>query len=235
MPEAATPATELSDGDPLIGLDGFRLDHDRDPLEPSRLDGPHASLEAFLAERSDEPGEGCQPASGKPSVPPKTLPARGPVTGFQLSRARTGDSCNPTEHCFIRVDVAGKSWIGERLCAGALDAERELSTADTSLRWLKLGTVDAAAVEYTVTIKPKAKGQKPRQLRWLRLCGVGDSGKPSCTRPALTWCVNEDGSRDAATMSVEAGKLSLKSKSEPGKACEGEEGFTIGAFDVAFP
>jgi hypothetical protein len=55
----------------------------------------------------------------------------------------------------------------ERLCVGALDDKRWMSTADTSLRWVEVAGSAMALVEYSVTVRGLAR--KPlEELRWMR-------------------------------------------------------------------
>jgi hypothetical protein len=227
---------EESGGDPLIGLDGLRVDLAVDPLEPWSLEGPFGTTEAYLAAREDDAvGEGCSPSNGPPSVAPKTLPKRERLLAIKLFRRKTGDSCDPTEHCYIAVQTVEGWWVGERMCAGRIEGGRAITTADSTLRWVRLAQGDAAVVEYTVTARSTKTSRMEEQIRWLRLCGVGSSGKPSCTRPIILSCTDVDGAPDEATFTIVDGKVSLASKSKHDEACDGSEAFLVGTFAVAFP
>ncbi len=231
-PASEDPEEDTSDGDPLVGFDGLAIDDAVSPLQPQKLEGPFESIDVFIAGRDPDVDEGCTAPTGKPSVAAKTLSAKDGAFEVRLFRLKTGDSCEPTEHCFISLRNDAGWWVGERLCAGRLDAERQLSTSDTALRWVKLRGSDAAAVEYTVSLRT-AKPATKLELRWLRLCGVGSAGA-SCTRPTLLACLDEDGTKESANADFKNGQLVLTS-SAPKDACDDNEAFLVGTFDVSFP
>ena len=221
----------------MVGLDGLLLPRRVDPLEPSTagLPGPFSSPDDYIAKRGDGPDDGCRANTGKPSVGKKSLVGRDDIEELMLFRAKTGDSCTPTEHCFMAIRTESQWWVGERLCVGPIDGEREMTTADTTLRWVSLKAQAAALVEYTVTVKKKGSAKTLEELRWMRLCGVGKSGKPTCTRPALLSCVEDDGSKTTSKLDIDKGRIVITSSAKPGEACDGHESFVTGTFDVVFP
>jgi hypothetical protein len=222
-------------GDPLIGLDGLPVDLAVDPLEPWSLEGPFDSTDAYLAAHREEATDGCAPHGGQPSVGPKVLPKLGGGMSVKLFRRRTGDSCDPTEHCYIAVQISSGWWLGERMCAGRIDGGRSITTADTSLRWVSLQGGHAAAVEYTVTARNTTTSRPEEQIRWLRLCGVGSSRQPSCTRPVILSCTTAGGAQQVASFAVKEGRVSLRSTATPGEACDGSDAFVLGENSVTFP
>jgi hypothetical protein len=73
------------------------------------------------------------------------------------------------------------------------------------------------------------------ESRWLVLCGVGESGEPSCTSPVVLSCADLKGAMHEARWSTAEGNVTFESQSNPNSACAHDGPFVVGTFPLTFP
>jgi hypothetical protein len=209
-------------------------------VAPAPLDGPHASLAAFCAAHAEaEPGAPCDPASAlTPQLPPVALapPYR------ELALLITGFD----ETCSLALRTAEGWFVHEgftecKLMGGRWD--RDVTFPAAALRDVVPGGAPALVVEIlseeTFNDTPADAADDDMEListtsRTLMVCGLGRSGRPSCTQPVLLAWSGDRRPAVAFTATFEAGALVLR-LAQGGTAATPELAGRLGRHPLRFP
>jgi hypothetical protein len=215
------------------------------PLDPQPLEGPFASLEDYLEANPAPHDDSCGPRPG-PSVRPHRVGAAGRFREARLMRAPGSIACAHVEYCIVGLRTA-EGWFvraSSEACHGTLGPGQDVATLAPKTRWIGSGTDQVLAIETTRRTKTleireqrgvRDERVQDRESRYLTLCGLGASAKPSCTPPVVLSCPDTKGNTSQASWSWAADQVTFESEADPLGACEWDGPFVVGTFAIRFP